>query len=275
MAATPIFAPAITTRNKDVNLNRVDGSGNPFSGAFSDQCTYWAQKRYHDLTGIWTPCVGNGYQWASQAAARGWLVSSQPPNQPSIICLQPSVQGSDRNFGHVGVVERINADGSVYTSNYNVAPHIGDKAIVNVTFRTGNGVSFIYAGRNIGTLNGMIQFTSAIGNNLSALGKTYALSSNSTVSDALVAMDELLELRNPFDNIATKEAGLGFTDPVTWLHGLGSNIVSDIVSLTLRGIFIALGVFCFYKVIDHFVNFGEIAQNVGQTAEKALPLLLA
>lgn len=267
-----------TGRVPITNPNRVDGNGNPFAGSFGDQCTYWAQKRYHDLTGIWTPCTGNGYQWASQAAANGWIVSSQPPtNQPSVICLQPGVQLSDRNFGHVGVVERVNSDGSVYTSNYNVYPHIGDKVTVYVTFRTGNGVSFIYAGQNIGSLNNLIQFTSFIGNNLNTLNRTYTLSSNATIADALIALDNLMLLQNPFDNINAKEDSLGvisFTDPVSWMQGLGQNLVSDMIALTMRSIFLVLGIFLLFKVLDHFVNFSGMAQQAGQAVEKVLPLLL-
>lgn len=271
MTGKPVLVPNPTSR--------VDGKNNPFAGRFGDQCTYWAQERYHSLTGVWTPCTGNGYQWASQAAANGWIVTSRPPSgQPSIICLQPGVQGANPAFGHVGIVERINSNGSVYTSNYNVYPHIGDRVTVYITFHTGNGVSFIYAGNNIGSINGLVQFSTAVGNGLSTIGQTYTLSSNATVAQALSKMDDIMTLKNPFDNVSAKEDSLGpvsFTDPVSWIQGVSLNIVTDLVSLILRGIFLVLGVFLFFKVIDHFVNFGEIQQNVGQTVEKVLPLLLA
>ena len=175
--------------------NRIDGSSNPFAGAYSDQCTFWAQQRYHALTGVWTPCTGNGYQWASQAGASGWYVTTQPPTGvPSIICLQPGTQTADRNFGHVGVVERINGDGTVYTSNYNVYPHIGDKVVVYVTFTIGNGVSFIYAGNNTGSLSKSIQMATFVGNGVATLGTTYSLSSNSTIAETLSSMYLLLAL---------------------------------------------------------------------------------
>lgn len=272
----------ITTFSNPINTassNRRDGNGNPFAGAYGDQCTFWAQQRYHDMTGIWSPCTGNGYQWASQAAANGWIVTSQPPkNQPSIICMQPGIQLSDINFGHVGVVERVNSDGSVYCSNYNVYPHIGDKITVYTTFRTGNGVSFIYAGNNVGSLNLFNQIAGSAGSILNNAAKTYTLSSNSTVSDALISLDSIMTLRSPFDNVNAEKDNIGpvsFTDPVSWFQGVGTNIIMDGVAIILRGFFLLLGLFLFFKVIDHFVNFGQVAQNVGSTVEKVVPLLLA
>src|SRR6266702_5274302 len=47
------------------------------------QCTYWANMRYHALTGYWVPWLGNAYQWYYGAKASGWVVSSTP-KVPSI-----------------------------------------------------------------------------------------------------------------------------------------------------------------------------------------------
>ena len=103
------------------------------------QCVYWADLRYHQLTGWWVPWTGNAYQWSAGAAASGWVVSSTP-KVPSIIVLQPGVQGA-WGVGHVAVVERINSDGSVYTSNMNWA---GWDVVSYVTFTPGPGVSFVW-----------------------------------------------------------------------------------------------------------------------------------
>src|SRR6266536_6080859 len=92
------------------------GVGGLYRFAFG-QCTYWANMRYHALTGYWVPWLGNAYQWMYGASISGWIVSSKPI-VPSIIVLQPGVEGASY-FGHVAIVEKINADGSVYTSNYN------------------------------------------------------------------------------------------------------------------------------------------------------------
>ncbi|HXX78959.1 MAG TPA: CHAP domain-containing protein [Ktedonobacteraceae bacterium] len=106
------------------------------------QCTYWANMRYHALTGYWVPWLGNAYQWAYGASASGWIVSSKPI-VPSIIVLQPGVQGAG-SLGHVAIVERINPDGSVYTSDYNWYANGGWDILSYVTFYPGSGVSFVW-----------------------------------------------------------------------------------------------------------------------------------
>ena len=118
----------------------VGGTLNHFS---LGECTYWADLRYHQLTGYWVPWTGNAYQWAAGAAASGWVVSSTP-KVPSIIVLQPGVQGA-YGVGHVAVVERINSDGSVYTSNMNNYSNGGGWDIVSyATYYPGPGVSFVW-----------------------------------------------------------------------------------------------------------------------------------
>jgi surface antigen len=108
------------------------------------QCTYYASLRYHQLTGLWVPWLGNAYQWAYEASAFGWVVSSKP-HVPSILVLQPGVQDSG-GYGHVAIFEAINADGSVSTSGWNwYGP--GGKGWARlsvVTFRPGPGVSFLW-----------------------------------------------------------------------------------------------------------------------------------
>ncbi len=115
-----------------------DGTGGP-GRFFYGQCTDWANRRYHTLTGYWVPWLGNADQWVAGAYNYSWTVSTQPV-VPSIIVLQAGVQGAG-GYGHVAVVESINSDGSVVTSDYNWA---GDWAVETfVTFRPGPGVDFV------------------------------------------------------------------------------------------------------------------------------------
>ncbi len=108
------------------------------------QCTYYASLRYHELTGQWVPWMGNAYQWAYEAGGFGWVVSSKP-KVPSIIVLQPGVQGAGW-FGQVAIVESINPDGSVSTSTWGwYGPGgAGWGRLSIVTFRPGPGVSFVW-----------------------------------------------------------------------------------------------------------------------------------
>ena len=113
-----------------------DGVGNHF---FWGQCTWWAAFRYHQLTNHYPPWLGNAGDWAYNAVPFGWVVSSTP-HLHSIIVLAPGVQGAG-SYGHVAIVESINADGSLTTSNFNWAGNFG--IMTYVTFYPGPGVSFI------------------------------------------------------------------------------------------------------------------------------------
>lgn len=140
------------------NSNSVQsGDGNNFPPG---QCTWWADERYHQLTGHYVPWnhtgQANAYQWLSQANAYGWNTASTPPKGiPSIICLQGNAgQGVLSSLGHVAIVEKVNSDGSVVTSNmnFNVGPLFSTNIntlgypVHQITFKQGNGVSFIWAG---------------------------------------------------------------------------------------------------------------------------------
>lgn len=109
---------------------------------FYGQCTYWVNMRYHQSTGHWIPWLGNAYQWAYQAPAYGWTLSATPnPHGSSIMVFSPYSEGAGA-YGHVAVVESVNSDGSVLTSNWNWG---GDWATLTYrTFYPGPGVSFIW-----------------------------------------------------------------------------------------------------------------------------------
>lgn len=97
--------------------------GAPISGGggldrfFYGQCTYWANMRYHAITGHYVTWSGNADEWAIGAANAGWVVSSTP-HIHSIIVLQPYVQGAGGD-GHVAVVESIPRPGVAYVSTWN------------------------------------------------------------------------------------------------------------------------------------------------------------
>ncbi len=124
-------------------VTTLPGGGSLNRFAFG-QCTYWANYRYHQLTGYWVDWLGNAYQWAYGAHAAGWIVSSKPNLKgPSIIVLQSGVEGAGY-FGHVAVVEKVNSNGSVYTSNFNWYANGGWDTLSYWTFTPGPGVSFIW-----------------------------------------------------------------------------------------------------------------------------------
>ncbi|ORY01072.1 hypothetical protein K493DRAFT_389982 [Basidiobolus meristosporus CBS 931.73] len=109
------------------------------------QCTDWADARYYQLTCYHTQWWGNAKTWPESAMnTPGWVVSDEP-RVPSIIAIQPGYQGCDE-YGHVAVVESINDDGSVYTSdwNYYINGYGGPYVTTYVNFWPGEGVSFIW-----------------------------------------------------------------------------------------------------------------------------------
>jgi len=140
-SASPPPAPSSSSAASSSPVTSGTSTLNHF---FSGQCTYWADYRYHQLTGVWVPWLGNAYEWYQQAINYGWHTSMSPnPNGPSIIVLGPYVQNDLSAYGHVGVVEHINGDGTVTTSNM----HWPTAGVVSyVTFRYPvSGTHFIWA----------------------------------------------------------------------------------------------------------------------------------
>jgi surface antigen len=101
------------------------------------------ESGYHQLTDYWVAWKGHPYQWVTGARAAGWHVSPMP-HASSIMVLMPYVQGAG-GYGHVAVVEGINADGSVHTSDMNWFINGGDWDKVSYAdFTAGAGVYFIW-----------------------------------------------------------------------------------------------------------------------------------
>jgi surface antigen len=121
----------------------VNSSGIGLNSFFYGQCTFWANMRYHALTGHYVEWLGNANAWAAGAANAGWVVSDTP-HIPSIIVLQAGIQGAGP-YGHVGVVESIPSPGTVNVSNWNWYANGGWATLSywNFTYPA-SGVSFIW-----------------------------------------------------------------------------------------------------------------------------------
>ena len=90
------------------------------NGGYFGQCTYYMYNRFAQLGApIRTPALGNAAEWPANAAAAGYGVSSTPRAGTAIV-FQRGVGGADPVYGHVGFVERVNADGSLFISEMNV-----------------------------------------------------------------------------------------------------------------------------------------------------------
>ncbi|NMN01237.1 amidase [Bifidobacterium sp. DSM 109958] len=79
------------------------------------QCTWWAYLRRHQLNLPVGTQFGNGKDWANSARSYGYYVNSTP-HVGAIMVFRAGQLGVSAQYGHVAIVERINADGSVYIS---------------------------------------------------------------------------------------------------------------------------------------------------------------
>lgn len=99
---------------KGFNANHDSGdTGNAYE--FS-QCTWWVYVRRHQLGLPVGSNFGNGSMWANSARAIGYWVDRTARHVGDIIVFQPHQAGADARYGHVAIVEKINPDGSVETS---------------------------------------------------------------------------------------------------------------------------------------------------------------
>ena len=94
--------------------NTVGGSAYP-----ARQCTLWAYLRRSELGLPVGSFMGNGEQWDNTARSLGYLVNNTPHYGAVMVFERGQyVNGwyADPYYGHVAVVERVNADGSVLIS---------------------------------------------------------------------------------------------------------------------------------------------------------------
>lgn len=76
-------------------------------------CTWWAAKRRIDIGRPVPTNLGNAVTWASRARAAGIGVDGSP--RAGDVAYYRNIGG----WGHVGFVERVNADGSIWISDMN------------------------------------------------------------------------------------------------------------------------------------------------------------
>ena len=113
-------------------------SGNAYS--FS-QCTWWVYVRRHQLGLPVGSYMGNGNMWADSARALGYWVDDTPRHVGDIMVFAAGQAGSDAYCGHVAIVERINPDGSIVTSECGAAMN---GATYSRTYTNPNDFQFIH-----------------------------------------------------------------------------------------------------------------------------------
>ena len=88
-------------------------SGNAYE--FS-QCTWWVYVRRHQLGLPVGSHMGNGNMWGNSARSLGYWVDHTARHVGDIMVFAAGQDGADAMYGHVAVIEKINSDGSVTTS---------------------------------------------------------------------------------------------------------------------------------------------------------------
>lgn len=94
--------------------------GNSYSYS---QCTWWAYVRRHQLGLPVGSHLGDGHQWATSAEALGYWVDSTPRHKGDIMVFAAGQDGANAVYGHVAIIEKINADGSIVTSESGESHH--------------------------------------------------------------------------------------------------------------------------------------------------------
>ncbi|UQA83778.1 CHAP domain-containing protein [Gardnerella vaginalis] len=103
------------------NPNHSSGdSGNAYE--FS-QCTWWVYIRRHQLGLPVGSNMGDGWMWALTARKLGYWVDHTPRHVGDIMVFGRGQAGVNRTYGHVAVVEKINPDGSIETSESSAELH--------------------------------------------------------------------------------------------------------------------------------------------------------
>lgn len=109
------YTPRLTAPSTD---NRYFYGDNVFyqSGYGLPNCTAYAWGRFYELTGDY-PKLGTGDAETWYGKADGYS-RGKTPKLGAVICWRKGVVGDDSDgAGHVAIVEQINADGSIVTSN--------------------------------------------------------------------------------------------------------------------------------------------------------------
>lgn len=116
-------------------MNRYNGgTDESVCSRYADgQCTWWACMRGRrlgiDVGSYW----GNGGDWAASGRAAGYRTTSDQPVAGALVSYPPGVQGADRTYGHVAVVEAVDSKaGSVLISEMNVKGPIATSRVLPI-----------------------------------------------------------------------------------------------------------------------------------------------
>lgn len=110
------------------------------------QCTYGANNKFREATGVWPLIPGNAAEWNTSAARNGWTVVTVPEAR-SVVVFERGIHGASGEYGHVAWVEKVTpVSGGGYTVS--IAEMNGTAGEWKWNKRTvdhGSGMSYILA----------------------------------------------------------------------------------------------------------------------------------
>lgn len=116
-----VVDPAALTALPPSTTHPTGDTGNAYP---FPQCTWWVYLRRHQLGLPVGSRFGNGAQWADSARRLGYAVD-RTPRQGDIMVFARGQEDSSTVYGHVAIVEKVNKDGSVTTSESGARYHGG------------------------------------------------------------------------------------------------------------------------------------------------------
>jgi hypothetical protein len=99
------------------------------------------------------------------------------------------------------------------------------------------------------------------------------LTPNASVTATLYQLDQLMQLKNPFDTSQENISQVSFLgsdkmdNPFDWLGAVGSNMVLDLGAATFRLVLAVVAVFILFTVMKKFVDVGAVAGTALKAGE--------
>jgi surface antigen len=131
----------------------VSSSGKPPSTAASisynpypsNQCTYYAEERMHQQTGMYMPGFGDAWMWSGKARSRGWTVGTTPAVNSVVVFPKGYNPPYSLTWGHVAWVIGIIPGNKLQVMDYNW--NYKGAIVTNHTMVIVPGTQFIYSDR--------------------------------------------------------------------------------------------------------------------------------
>ena len=100
------------------------------------------------------------------------------------------------------------------------------------------------------------------------------LAPNANVTGVLIAIDQLGQIKNPFDTSGdTFDQVFGIDNPLEWLGAIGTNFFNDTRAMGFRLLLLLVGAFLLYKAFSQFVDLGAVTGAAASLGKSAALLL--